>query len=96
MGTQRARQQHTCMGYQQEGRPEHRRANREMIVEVPRLGAKFGLGLAVLIAASFLKTFIGRLVIMREIEIVFDQRGAGVGVVAYTIPPNPGIQQRKR
>ena len=95
MRTQCPRHQYALMGYQQEGRPEYRRANREMIVDMSRSGTKFGLGLAVLIAASFPKTFIGRLVVMREIEIVFDERGAGVGVVADTIPANPGIQQRK-
>jgi hypothetical protein len=33
---------------------------------------------------------------MREIQIVLDERGAGVGVVADAIPSDPGVQQGKR
>ena len=67
-----------------------------MIVEVARAGAKFHLGLTVLVQAAFPKTLISRLVVVREIQIVFDERGTGVGIVADTIPPDPGVQEGKR
>ena len=84
------------MRYQEEGRPEHGRSDGEMVVEVARASAKFRLGLAVLVKAAFPKTVIGRLIIVREIQIVLDERGAGVRVIADAIPSDPGVQQGKR
>jgi len=67
-----------------------------MIVQVARAGAKFRFGLAVLVTVGFPKTLIRRLIVMCEIQIVLDERGAGVGIVANTIPSDPGVQQGKR
>ena len=67
-----------------------------MIVEVASARAKFRLGLAVLVEPAFPKTLIGGLIVMREIEAVFDERGTGIGVVANTISSDPWVQQGKR
>jgi hypothetical protein len=67
-----------------------------MIVEVACAGAKFCPGLAILIQATLSKTLIGSLIVMREIQIVLDECGAGIRVVADTIPPDPGVQEGKR
>jgi hypothetical protein len=67
-----------------------------MIVQMARAGAEFCLGLAVLIQARFPKTLIRRLIVMCEIQIVLDERGAGVRIVADTVPSHPRVQQRKR
>jgi|SRR6266481_1061266 len=66
-----------------------------MIVKVARAGAKFFLGLAILITASFAKTIIRHLIVVRKIEIVLDEGGAGVCVVTDTIPSDPGVKQGK-
>ena len=83
------------MGHQEKGRPEHRRSNSKMIVEVASAGTKSSLGLAVLVTAGFPEAFIGRLIVMREIQGVFDEWGAGIRVVANTIPSDPWVQERK-
>jgi len=67
-----------------------------MIVKVARAGAKFSLGLAILVTARFAKTIIRHLIVTRKIKIVLDKRGAAVCVVTDTIPSDPGIKQRKR
>ena len=78
------------------GRPEHGGSNGKMIVQVAGPGPLICLGLTVLIKAAFPKTLIGRLIVMYEIEVVFDERGAGVGIVANTIASDPRVQKRKR
>ena len=67
-----------------------------MVVEVSRAGAKFRLGLPVHVTAAFAKALIRRLIITCEIQIVLDERCAGVRIIADTIPSDPGVQQRKR
>ncbi len=84
------------MGYQQEGRPEHGGSDGEMIVQVACPGPLICLRLTVLIQAAFSKTLIGRLIVMCEIKVMFDERGAGVGIVANTIASDPRVQQGKR
>ena len=59
LGSQCSGQQNTTMGHQEKGRPEHRRSNSKMIVEVPSAGTKSSLGLAVLVTAGFPEAFIG-------------------------------------
>jgi hypothetical protein len=66
-----------------------------MIVKVARAGAKFFLGLAILVTASFAKTIIRLLIVGGKIQIVLDERGAGVRVVTDTIPSDPGVKQGK-
>ena len=51
--------------------------------------------LAIFVEAIFAKTLIGLLIVVREIQVVFDQWCAGVGVVADAIPADPRIQQGK-
>jgi len=64
-----------------------------MIVKVASAGTKSSLGLAVLVTAGFPEAFIGRLIVVREIQIVFDERRAGIRIVADAIPSDPGVQQ---
>src|SRR5215813_1513552 len=66
-----------------------------MIVKVARAGAKFFLGLAILVTVGFAKATIRHLIVARKIEIVLEKRGAGVGVVTNTIPSDPGVKQGK-
>jgi hypothetical protein len=79
----------------EERRPEDRRADGEMVVEVPGARAEEGLGLAKGIEAFLAKGLVGRLIVVAEVEIVLDQRGAGVSVIADTITPNPRIHEGK-
>ena len=51
--------------------------------------------LAIFVEAIFAKTFIGLLIVVREIQVVFDQWCPGIGVVADAIPADPRIQQGK-
>jgi hypothetical protein len=87
------------MGNYEEGRPEYRRSNREVIVEVARAGAESRLRLAILVKAAFSKTIIGRLVVMGKIQTALDEWCAGIRVVANTVAPYPwfnkGIVNRK-
>jgi hypothetical protein len=66
-----------------------------VIVEVARTGAAFRLRLAILVKAAFSKTIVRRLVVMREVKVVFDKRGAGICVITDTITSDPWVQQWK-
>src|SRR5208283_2061595 len=57
--------------------------------------AIFTSDLAFVVKAASAKTFISKLIVVREIKAVLDQWGTGVGVVANTIATDPWIQQRK-
>jgi hypothetical protein len=86
------------MREQKKRSPENGGAGGEMIVEMAGGSAKFGFGLAGFVEAWAAKTFVSLLIISGEIETVFDERGAGKGIVADAIAAHPRIQnwQRKR
>ena len=62
-----------------------------MIFQVSGPGPLICLGQTVLIKAAFSKTLICRLIVMREIKTVLDERRAGICIVADTITANPWI-----
>ncbi len=73
--------------------PENRGADGEMVVEVAGGRSKAGSGLVIFVQARPAKTFVGVLIVLREIEIVLDERSAGEGVIADAIAANPRIEE---
>ena len=81
------------MGQQKEGGPEHRRSNGKMVVEMAGPCTKFRPRLTVLVTAGFPKTIVSGLVVMGKIQIVLNEWGAGIRVIANSVPPHPRVQQ---
>jgi hypothetical protein len=84
------------MREQKKRSPENGGAGGEMVVEMSGGSAKFWFGLAGFIEARYTKTFVGVLIVPGEIETVFDERGAGKGVVANAVAAHPGIEKEQR
>jgi hypothetical protein len=63
-----------------------------MVFEMARTSPKLRLWVAVLIKTVFPKAIISRLVVMREIQTMLNERGAGVSVVANTVPADPRVE----
>lgn len=95
-GTEGASEQDGGVGEEEEGSPENRGADGEVIFEMAGGGAKVGFGLAIFVEARAAKTFVGMPVVFGEIEIVLNQRGAGKGVIADAIAAHPGIEKWER
>src|SRR5215469_18841076 len=83
------------MSYEQKRSPEHGRSDGEMVLQVASSLAILRFRIAAFIAAHLSKAFIRELVVVSEVEVVFDQRSTRVGVVTDAIAADPGIQQRK-
>jgi len=83
------------MSEDEERRPEDGRADGEMVVEMSGARAEHGLGLAKGIEALLAEGLVGRLVVMGKVEVMLDERGAGISIVADTIAANPRIDERK-
>jgi hypothetical protein len=64
-----------------------------MILEMAGRRDKEGLGIALFVETIRTKAIVGVLVIGIEIEIVPDDGGASVGVIADAITADPGIKQ---
>jgi hypothetical protein len=71
-------------------------ADGEMVVEAAGGRSKAGFGLVIFVEAGAAETFVGILVVFREIETVLDERGASKSVIAYAVAANPRIQERQR
>lgn len=95
-GTEGAREKDTEMGYKKEWCPEDRGADGEMVFEMAGGGAELGFGLVIFVEARAAEAFVGKLVVLGEIEAVLDQRSAGKGIIADAVAADPGIQKRKR
>jgi len=95
-GTQSAGEENGNVGEDQEWGPENSGTDGEMIVEVSGGSAEAGANFAVLIDASVAKSSVGGLIVVREIEAVFDERRAREGIVADAVAANPGIEKRQR
>jgi len=67
-----------------------------MVVEMPRRCARFWLRLTEFVEARPAKTLICVLIILSEIEIVFNQRSTDKSIIANAITAHPGIEKRKR
>src|SRR5215475_3610384 len=67
-----------------------------MIIQMPSRGAEIGSRLARFIQASFAETRVCVLVIGGEVEIVLNQNGARVRIIAHTVAAYPRIYQRQR
>jgi hypothetical protein len=67
-----------------------------MVVEVAGGRSKGKPGLVVFIETWAAEAFVGVAVILGEIEIVLDERGAGKGVIADAIAAHPGIEEWER
>src|SRR6266568_8610603 len=67
-----------------------------MVFEVAGWSSKIGFGLVIFVETRAAETFVGVLIVLREIEIVLDERSAGEGVIADAIATNPRVQKRKR
>jgi hypothetical protein len=93
MRPHRASQEHGGVREQKERGPEDGRTSGEMIVEMTGTGTKNGPGQAVFIEAHFAKAGVRRLVVVLEIEIVFDEGRACERVIANAIAAHPGIDQ---
>ena len=65
-----------------------------MVIEVAGCGAEDGFRHAVFVQAGVAKTGVGRLVVVLEVEAMFDERSAREGVVADAVSAHPRIQQR--
>ncbi len=64
-----------------------------MVFEVAGRSSKIGFGLVIFVQARPAKTFVGVLIVLREIEIVLDERSAGEGVIADAIAAHPRIEE---
>src|SRR6266704_3656134 len=95
-GTEGAREKNARVREKKKRHPENRGADGEMVVEVAGGRSKAGSGLVIFVQARPAKTFVGVLIVLREIEIVLDERSAGEGVIADAIAANPRVQKRKR
>ncbi len=90
-----SRDQNAAMGKEQKRRPQDGRSYGEMVIEVARAGAELGSGLPEGIEAPLAEGFVRLLIVMREIEAMFNQRGARVSVVAHAIAAHPRINERQ-
>lgn len=81
------------MGHQKERGPEQCRPDGKVILEVSRGSTTITSDLTIRVEHRFAEAFVSRLVIVREIQAVFNQRCARIGIVANTIATNPRIQQ---
>ena len=67
-----------------------------MVVKVTRASAKLRLWLQAFIAPGGPKTVVCKLIIVREIQTVFDERSTGVCVIPNAIAADPRICQWNR
>src|SRR5882724_3654488 len=67
-----------------------------MVVKVAGGGAEVGFGLIIFVEARAAETFVGELVVPREIEAVLDQRSTSKSVIADAVAAHPRIEKRKR
>ena len=67
-----------------------------MIIQVPGESAKSVLRPPVLVYAGIAKAGVRVLVVVREIQVVLDQRGTRQRIVADTIAVHPRIQKGQR
>ena len=67
-----------------------------MVVEVARGGTEEGLRNSVFVESGVAKTRVGGLVVVLEIQAVFDQQRASKCVVADTVAAHPRIEERQR
>jgi len=65
-----------------------------VILQVAGGSEVFDEYVAMLVVAGLAETFIGKFVVLSEVEAVLDERGAGVGIVADTVAADPGVHQR--
>lgn len=89
------RQQHTRVSNQQEWRPEQRGTHRKVIVEMTCRRAESGDRLTGFVETRLSKAFVGGLVIVGEIQAVFDKGGPRISVIADAVSMNNRIQQGK-
>ena len=64
-----------------------------MVFEVAGWSSKIGFGLVIFVETRAAETFVGVLIVLREIEIVLDERSAGEGVIADAIAAHPRIEE---
>src|SRR5271155_4161966 len=95
-GTERASQENAGVGNEEKRSPENGWADGEMVFDMAGAGAEFGVRLAVFVETIFAEAGVSLLIVVREIEAVLDQRGAGVSVIAHAIAAHPGIKERQR
>ena len=95
-GAEGTRKKYSEMREEEKGRPENSGANGEVVLQVTGRRSKIGARLIVFVEARAAETLVGVAVILREIEIVLDERSARKSVIADAIAANPRVQQRKR
>ena len=95
-GAEGAGEKNAGVGKEKKRGPEDGGANGEVIIEMAGSRAEFGDWLAVFVETIFAEAFVGVLVIGGEIEIVLDQGGASVSVVADAVAAHPGIEHGER
>jgi hypothetical protein len=86
---------HNQMNRDQDGRPQDRRTNGEVILDAPRLRIQFGEQMSIGIEPGQDERFVPRTVIIFEIQVVINQHRAQIRVITNTIAPNPGIYQQE-
>src|SRR6266568_2857204 len=92
-GTEGAREKNARVREKKKRHPENRGADGEMVVEVAGGRAKAGSGLVIFVQARPAKTFVGVLIVLREIEAVLNQRSASKSVIADAIAAHPRIEE---
>ena len=84
------------MSEEKEGSPENGRADGEVVLEMACGRSKVRFRLAVFIEARPAKTFVGMLIVLGEVQAVFDERGAGKRVITDAIAAHPRVEEWER
>jgi len=91
--TQGTREKNARVREEEKRHPENRGADGEMVVEAAGGRSKAGSGLVIFVQARPAKTFVGVLIVLREIEAVLNQRSASKSVIADAIAAHPRIEE---